>query len=205
MLNCSHCGKSTTMANWYMFRRIIRMINFFSSFTFFSISVSISISDVFFSLSKSANWIILGSSTTTGASGLTYTIACELETAVANANADMGSLAFVTNAKVRGKARTTLKTAGATNSVMLWEAMQALYPCEVTNNVPATLGTGNKSACIFGAFDQLLIGLWSGQEIVVDPYSRSLYGEVQIVCFQEADVNARHEAAFSAAQDLVTT
>jgi HK97 family phage major capsid protein len=151
------------------------------------------------------NFASVGSSTTTGASGLTYTIACELETAVANANADMGSMAFVTNAKVRGKARTTLKTSGATNSVMLWEAMQALYPCEVTNNVPATLGSGNKSALIFGAFDQLLIGLWSGQEIVVDPYSRSLYGEVQIVCFQEADVNARHEAAFAAAQDLVTT
>lgn len=151
------------------------------------------------------NFTSVGSSTTTGASGLTYTIACELETAIANANADVGNLAFVTNAKVRGKARTTLKTSGATNSLMLWEAMQALYPCEVTNNVPATLGTGNKSALILGNFADLLIGLWSGQEIVVDPYSRSLYGEVQIIAFQEADINARHEESFAAAQDLVTT
>ena len=151
------------------------------------------------------NMASIGSVTTTGA-GLTWAAVCELESDVAIANADIGSLAFCTNAKVRGKAKQTLKISTATNGVTLWEALTAMYPAEVTNNMPSTLGVGsNASACVFGNWNDLLIGLWSGQEVLVDPYSRSLYGEIQVVMFQEADVAARHEDSFSAVQDLITT
>ena len=150
------------------------------------------------------NYAGIGAVTTTGA-GLTWQAVVDLETALAVDNADIGSLAFVTNAAVRGKARTTLKVSSATNGVMLWEALQALYPAEVTNSIPSTLGSGNKSAMIMANWSDLLIGIWSGTEILVDPYSRSLYGEVQVVMFQEADINLRHEESFAAVQDLVTT
>jgi HK97 family phage major capsid protein len=151
------------------------------------------------------NMASIGSVTTTGA-GLTWAAVCELESDVAIANADIGSLAFCTNARVRGKAKQTLKMSTATNGVTLWEALTAMYPAEVTNNMPSTLGVGgNASACVFGNWNDLMIGLWSGQEVLVDPYSRSLYGEIQVVMFQEADIAARHEDSFSAVQDLITT
>ena len=62
----------------------------------------------------------------------------DLETAIAIANADLGSLAYVTNAKVRGVLKTTLRAAGV--SGYIWEKDEVNgYRAYASNIVPSTL------------------------------------------------------------------
>jgi HK97 family phage major capsid protein len=134
-----------------------------------------------------------------------------LETAVAVANADVGTLGYLTNAKVRGKAKTTEKFAG-TNGMPLWaDGNTPLngYQTAVTNAVPSNLTKGSASgicsALIFGNFADLLLGMWGGLELQVDPYSAGDSGSVIVRAFQDTDVAVRHPESFAAIQDLLTT
>lgn len=133
-----------------------------------------------------------------------------LETAVATANADMGSLGYLTNAKVRGKLKSTPRVA-STDSLMVWaESSTPLngYRAEVTNQVPSTLEKGSSgavcSAIIFGNFSDLVIAQWGGIDISVNPYIKDTEGLVRITadCFYDAAV--RRAASFAAMKDALT-
>lgn len=133
-----------------------------------------------------------------------------LETEVAIDNADIGSLAYVTNAKVRGKLKSTEK---ATNTGMfVWtEGSTPLngYNCLVTNQVSSTLTKGTSSgvcsAIFFGNWADLLIGMWSGLDLMVDPYSGATAGTVRVVALQDVDIAVRNAASFAAMLDALTT
>jgi len=133
----------------------------------------------------------------------------ELESDVATANADVGSLAYATNAAVRGKLKQTAKVA-STDSVMIWgdgDTPLNGYPVLVTNQVPSNLtkGTGTGlSAIIFGNFADLIVGMWGGLDLTVDPYSQSTSGTVRVVALQDVDIAVRHAESFSAMQDAIT-
>lgn len=132
----------------------------------------------------------------------------ELETDVSVANADVGTLAYLTNAKVRGKLKTTSKVSGQNG--FIWEGGDTPlngYRAGVTNSVPSNLskGTGtNLSAIIFGNFADLILGMWGGLDLTVDPYSNSTSGTVRVVALQDVDVAVRHAESFSAMVDAVT-
>jgi HK97 family phage major capsid protein len=64
------------------------------------------------------------------------------------------------------------------------------FPYHVTTNVP-------NHSLFFGAWSQLVIGLWSGVDLTVDPYSNSTTGAVRIVALQDCDVMCRNGQAFS--------
>lgn len=64
------------------------------------------------------------------------------------------------------------------------------FPYHVTMNVP-------NHSLFFGAWSQLVIGLWSGIDLTVDPYTNSTSGAVRLVALQDADVMCRHGQAFS--------
>ena len=64
------------------------------------------------------------------------------------------------------------------------------FPYHVSMNCP-------NHALFFGAWSQLVIGLWSGVDLTVDPYTNSTTGAVWIVALQDADVMCRHGQAFS--------
>jgi len=49
---------------------------------------------------------------------------------------------------------------------------------------------------------QLVIGLWSGVDLTVDPYTNSTTGAVRIVALQDADIMCRNGQAFSYAANL---
>ena len=51
--------------------------------------------------------------------------------------------------------------------------------------------------CIFGDFSQVIIGEWGALELVVDPYTQSKTGIIQVTAFQSVDVGLRYPAAFS--------
>lgn len=135
----------------------------------------------------------------------------DLETNVQVANAAVGSLGYLTNAKVRGKLKKTEKAAGATVGNFVWEKdSEPLngYKAAITNMVPSVLDKGSStgicSALLFGNFADLVIGLWGALDITVDPYSNSTSGTVRIVTLQDADVAVRHAASFAAMKDALT-
>lgn len=126
--------------------------------------------------------------------------------------ANVEGSAFLSNSKFTKKARGTVKVAG-TDSVMLMEEPGELagYPFVTTNAVPSNLtkGTTNAaaSALIFGKFQDLLIGYWSGISVVLNPYETTAYakGRVLVRAMRDVDVQVRRPESFAAIKDIVTT
>ena len=130
-----------------------------------------------------------------------------LETLVASKNADQGSLAYLTNAKVRGKLKQTLKASNVPG--FIWESGEINgYPARCTNAVPSNLvkgGSGaNCSAIIFGNWADLLIGDWGGLDIVIDPYTLKKQAEIEISVHTFADIALAHPESFAAMKDALT-
>ena len=133
----------------------------------------------------------------------------DLETAVAVANADVGTLGYLTNAKVRGKLKTTSKVSGQNG--FIWEGGDTPvngYRCAITNAVPSNLTKGTASAVasaiIFGNFADLIIGMWGGLDLLVDPYTGGAAGTVRVIAHQDVDVAVRYEESFAAMKDALT-
>ena len=145
----------------------------------------------------------------TDGGALAWSHVVQLETEIAQDNADLGTLAYMTNAKVRGSMKTTEKVSGY--PTFLWgEGSTPVngYPCLVTNQVRSNLtkGTGTSlSAMFFGNWSDLLIGIWGGMDILVDPYSAGASGAVVLRIFQDADIAIRHPESFSQILDIVTS
>lgn len=112
-----------------------------------------------------------------------------METAISLDNADVNSMAYVGNAAFRGHAKTTLKFEGIAGT--LWEQGNTVngYRSEITNQVD----TGD----VFMAnFADLLIGMWGGLDLTVDPYSGSKKGRLRVVVFQDVDFALRRTESF---------
>ena len=130
----------------------------------------------------------------------------DLETEIADANADVGSLKYLTNAKVRGKLKQTEITPNSGRFVFAGASMNG-YDTIVSNQVPKTLtkGTGtNLSAIVFGNFADLIIGMWGGLDLQVNPYSLDKKGAVRVTAFQDVDTVIRHPESFAAMTDAIT-
>ncbi|MBO9108391.1 phage major capsid protein [Agrobacterium sp. S2/73] len=63
-----------------------------------------------------------------------------------------------------------------------------------TNQVPTIAG---ENPLIFGAFANLLIGYWSGVDILQNPYTDASKGGLRLHAFLDADVAIRHPEAFA--------
>jgi HK97 family phage major capsid protein len=141
----------------------------------------------------------------------TYAKIVDLETEIAADNADIGTMAYLTTAQMRGKLKKT-ETFATTNGQPVWtggrEGEMNGYAAHVSNQVPSTLVKGNNSDChaiIFGVWSQLMIGEWGVLEIQVDPYTRADYGEVVLRTFQMVGVAVRYAEAFAAIKDARNT
>jgi HK97 family phage major capsid protein len=119
---------------------------------------------------------------------------------------------FITNTKVVKTGRKTLKVSGDAGAGFILEGSETLagYPLAVTNLVPSNLTKGSSSAVcsalIFGNWADLLIGVWSELDILVNPYESTAYakGNVQIRAMMTVDVDVRHAESFAAIADLTT-
>ena len=145
----------------------------------------------------------------------TYDHLVDLETAVAVANADVGSLAYLTNSKVRGKLRKTQVFSG-TNGAPVWTKGRESglgdvlgYDAYVTNAVPSNLtkgtSTGVCSAGIFGNWIDFIIAIWGGLDITLDPYALATSGGKRIIALQDLDMGPRRTGSFAACKDWTTT
>lgn len=125
-------------------------------------------------------------------------------------NALNGAAAFLTNGQVKAKLSNTSKqTSGVEGNFILGPDVNTLYgyPLVVSQQVPANLskGTGsNLSAMIFGVWSELLIGQWSGIDLMADPYTGSNAGTVRIVAFHDCDFAVRHPESFAECNEIIT-
>ena len=114
-----------------------------------------------------------------------------METAVRVDNALLGDLAYIVHPSNYGTLKTTEK---ATNTA------QFVADNDQINGYSAVVSpqlTANNY--VFGNFNDLLIGMFGGLDLVVDPFSQSTTGTVRIVALQSVDVAVRHAVSFCAA------
>jgi HK97 family phage major capsid protein/HK97 family phage prohead protease len=130
----------------------------------------------------------------------------QLETEIAQDNADEGTLGYLTNSRVRGRLKTTSKVSGQNG--FIWEGGLNGYQAEVTNAVPSNLVKGTSgatcSAIIFGNFSDLIMGMWGGLELMVNPYANAAQGGVVVHAFQDVDLAVRNAESFAAMLDAIT-
>lgn len=143
----------------------------------------------------------------TNGGAATFAKMVELETTVASDDADMGSLHYVTNAKVRGSLKTTVKESGQASYV--WSEQNSVngYSAHATNLIPGDLTKGSGtalSAAIFGNWNDVVMGMWGGLDILVDPYTGSTAGTVRVVALQDVDIALRHAESFAKLVDITT-
>lgn len=118
---------------------------------------------------------------------------------IQSANADIGSLGWAMAPDAVKKLRSTVKVA-TTDSMMLMEAPDTLagYPVAVSTILDAS-DTATTSVVIFGDWSQLLVGYWSGVDILVNPYESTAYmrGRVLMRVMRDVDVAVRHGESFA--------
>jgi len=132
--------------------------------------------------------------TSADAGGLTWAKVVELETKIADGNADVENMNYIAGAGVAGKLKTK-EIADGTARFLLEKGEVNGYGFTRTNQVAA-------NTMLFGDFSQMITGLWGGLDIMIDPYSNADTGGIVIRAFQSVDVGVRHAQAFSATTNI---
>jgi HK97 family phage major capsid protein len=131
---------------------------------------------------------------------LTYQDVLNFESTVANANAEAGSLGFLTTPGVRAKLKQTPKN-GSGYPEFIWETGDTIigHMAETTTNMPSGLTKGTNSnlhSVIYGNWEDAVLALWTGIDVFLDPYTSGAAGAVIFQAFQEVDVELLHGGSF---------
>jgi HK97 family phage major capsid protein/HK97 family phage prohead protease len=121
----------------------------------------------------------------------TFAELVQMETEIAADNADVEGMAYAFNARMRGHLKTTRKFSDG-NDGTIWEAGNTVngYRTEVSN----ALANGD---VVFGNWQDVLLGMWGGLDVTVDPYTHSDKGRIRITQFQDVDFTIRRAESFS--------
>ena len=128
----------------------------------------------------------IGSQTITSAG--TFVEYIGMETDVAVANADAGSMRYIINAATRGTLKSTSIVGTEPRFVYENDEING-YPVIVSNQLQS-------NDCLFGDFSQFVVGMWSGLDLTVDPYAGATAGTVRIIALQDVDYAVRQPGAF---------
>ena len=132
--------------------------------------------------------------TTFAAANPTWAEIVAMESAVANDNALNGSLAYICRPADFGTLKTTEKASNTAQFVVSPDNTMNGYNVIRSNQVTS-------GDFYFGNFADLLIGMYGGLDITVDPYALSTSGGVRIVALQTVDVAVRHAVSFCKSSD----
>ncbi len=110
--------------------------------------------------------------------------------------------AWLTSPQVMAKLRGTLKSATAGAQYLVEGGRMVDLPVSSTKQVPLNTTTGQ---LILGDFSQVMLGIWSELDILVNPYDSTAYarGGVMVRAMATADIVIRHPEAFVVANDIV--
>lgn len=122
----------------------------------------------------------------------TFAELVDMETQIASQNADVEGMAYVANAKFRGYAKTAQKFPGTPTGATVWEPGNTVngYRTEITNQIA-------DGDVFHGNFNDVIVGMWGGLELMVDPYSNSKKGRIRITSFQDVDFAVRRTQSFT--------
>lgn len=152
------------------------------------------------------------SAPTVSGAGFDYAKVLTMQGAVANLNADFGSLGWLTNptlaTNLKGKSRF------ANTDTPVWEGTYedgrvGGYRAVATNQVSKVMtGSerigGNEIGAIFGNWADLIFGFWGGLEVIIDPYALKKRGMYEGTSFQLADTLTRHGESFAKATGVTS-
>jgi len=124
----------------------------------------------------------------------TFAQVVDMETQVAIDNALTGNLAYIMGAAMYGALKTTTVDSGSGRFVVEPGGTINGYRGIVSNQAAA-------GDAYFGNFADLLVGMFGGLDIVVDPYTASTSGTVRVVALQSCDVAVRNAVSFCLGND----
>ncbi len=131
-----------------------------------------------------------------GAAAPTFLEIIEMETKIASDDADVDNMKYIVNAIGRGGLKGTDKFSSAGQPV--WE------PNNTVNGYSAL--TSNQVASgdfWFGNWADLMLGFWSGLDLLVDPYTGGIAGTLRVIAQQDVDVAVRHAESFCRANNTL--
>lgn len=152
----------------------------------------------------------------TNGAAITFDHLIDMETKVADANADGASMAYLANAVTIG----ALKKIKDANNNYIWKPIVGAsrnaipgevngYPVARSNQARKNLTKGTSSGVcseiFFGNWADLLIGEWGVLEILPNPYSAAAYdnGGLEIRALQSVDIAVRHPESFCRMADVL--
>lgn len=128
----------------------------------------------------------------------TFAKLVSMETAIAVLNATPEGRAYLTTSGAKGVLKSAAKLlVGATTvtAVALWENDQINgYPAIDSQQIP-------NNAMLFGAWSDVIRGLWGGFDVVIDPYTAKDKATVEIAINTFGDVVTRHPQSFCVSAD----
>lgn len=110
---------------------------------------------------------------------------------------------IVASTKAKAKLAGTLKAAGIAGYILEGGRIGDL-PAYFSNQVAEKTGTPNTGRVIAGDWSQVMLGIWSEVDILVNPFAETAYnkGNVLIRAMATVDAAVRHPEAFVVADDL---
>lgn len=142
-----------------------------------------------------ANNTSLSTSVTLANAGtITYAEALRFETNVANNNAAVGRLGYLTTPTVRGGTKATPKFTNT--GFPVWENdMVNGYPADATLQITSA---ATASTVFFGNWDDVILADWAGGiELLVNPYTDDTQALVRVTLHMLCDNGLRHTQSFS--------
>lgn len=124
---------------------------------------------------------------------------------VAESNALLGTLGWVTTPGLAGKMRQTLEFSAA-GAKPIWDGTflegtvagyRALASNQISKVMTGSEATGgSEHGAIFGNWRDLIFGMFNAMELIVDPYAQKKRALVEVTSFQMADHVLRHGESF---------
>ena len=116
----------------------------------------------------------------------------DLETALAVNNLDAGAIRMLCNSAVRGALKQTLRVSGDAGAGYIWRDDNTVngYQSVVSNQMQT-------NDVLLGNMQDAMVGLWSGLDVVLDPYTQSASGQVILTVHQDFDVAVRRPESFA--------
>lgn len=120
-----------------------------------------------------------------------------METAVAEDNANIGNPVYIMQSSSYGPLKTTEKATNTAQFVVEPDGRVNGYQVIVSGQV------ANRNI-FYGNFADLLIGMYGGLDLLVDPYTNSRSGTVRIRVLQSMDLAVRHSVSFCLGDNTIS-
>lgn len=127
----------------------------------------------------------------------TYAEIVAMESTINADNGDTGSMAYITTPALFGGFKTTEKAANTA---------QFIYePGGTVNGYPVRRSGQIESGDVWlGVWSELIMGFWSGLDVLVNPYALATSNGMQVNVFQDVDFQCRHPESFCRGNASVT-